>query len=44
LIFPSGPNLTHFCLNHFLRSSFKNSCALITYFYCPSSRLRPSYI
>ena len=25
LIFPSGPNLTHFSLNHFLRSSFKSS-------------------
>lgn len=28
LIFPSGPNLTHFCLNHFRRSSFKDSVTI----------------
>lgn len=44
LIFPSGPNLTHFCLNHFLRSSVMNSCARIYLLLLLPQLLAPTFL
>ena len=44
LILPSGPNLTHFCLNHFLRSSVMNSCARIYLLLLLPQLLAPTFL